>query len=218
MARIGFDDVAGYLADPHRQMTEHPKGVGLLSWVTASHLAEQLAASDSGIQLVDVRNPGETRLGMIPGARCIPLPRLREDLDDLDRSRPVVINCAGGYRSAIGASLLNADGSRDASHLLGGYAAWLAMTAANSFGRLTAMSKHHDEPDHLDDESSVRVTWDGRSDGPDGVEVDAAGLSSDRSPASSSWWGSAAAMARGVDRRSGATMRQGSVAAKRSAR
>ena len=41
-------------------------------------------------------------------------------------ARPVVIYCAGGYRSSIAASLLRASAFADVSDLIGGYQAWLA--------------------------------------------------------------------------------------------
>ena len=45
---------------------------------------------------------------------------------ELDPARPVVVYCAGGYRSSIAVSLLRASGFADVSDLIGGYQAWLA--------------------------------------------------------------------------------------------
>ena len=78
------------------------------------------------LQLVDVRNPGETAPGTLTGARVIPLAVLVDSLDQIDRHAPVVVNCAGGYRSMIAASLLRHAGFSDVSDLIGGYAAWIA--------------------------------------------------------------------------------------------
>jgi rhodanese-related sulfurtransferase len=49
---------------------------------------------------------------------------LLERLDDLDRGRPVVVYCAGGYRSSIAASLLRAHGFEKVADVLGGFDAW----------------------------------------------------------------------------------------------
>ncbi|HQV57506.1 MAG TPA: rhodanese-like domain-containing protein, partial [Ilumatobacteraceae bacterium] len=76
------------------------------------------------LQLIDVRNPSEFALGTVPGAIPMPLPSLLVRLDELDPSAPTLVFCAGGYRSAIAASLLSAHGFRDVSDLLGGYTAW----------------------------------------------------------------------------------------------
>jgi hydroxyacylglutathione hydrolase len=53
----------------------------------------------------------------------IPLNRLVQRLDDLPRDRPVLLHCATGYRSAIGASLLLCDGLREVADLVGGITA-----------------------------------------------------------------------------------------------
>jgi rhodanese-related sulfurtransferase len=82
------------------------------------------ATTSDEVQVVDVRNPGETALGTIPGATTIPLARLRDEASSLDLDRPIVVFCAGGYRSSVGASLLRSLGARDVSDLLGGYGAW----------------------------------------------------------------------------------------------
>jgi hydroxyacylglutathione hydrolase len=125
LGRIGFDRVAGYLADPYRELFEHPDLVSRSSRVTAAELRSKLAHADaSPVQVIDVRSAGEFSRGAVAGARNIPLPELTRRLGDLDPTAPVVVNCAGGYRSAIAASLLEANGFDDVSDLLGGYAGW----------------------------------------------------------------------------------------------
>jgi hydroxyacylglutathione hydrolase len=76
------------------------------------------------LQLVDVRNPGEVALGSIDDAVHVPLAALRRRAGELDLSRPVVVYCAGGYRSSIAASWLRTAGAADVSDLIGGYGAW----------------------------------------------------------------------------------------------
>ena len=78
------------------------------------------------LQIVDVRQPGETEAGIIDGAILLPLTQLNARLADLDASKPTVVYCAGGYRSSIAASRLVAAGFTDVSDLLGGYGAWVA--------------------------------------------------------------------------------------------
>ncbi len=41
--------------------------------------------------------------------------------------QPVVVHCAGGYRSSVAASLLRRAGWNDVSDLLGGYNAWATL-------------------------------------------------------------------------------------------
>lgn len=125
LARIGFDRVVGFLGDLRQLVAERPDLVETSSRVTIEQLAE-LVGVVPDIQLVDVRNPGETAGGTLAGARAIPLAVLVDALDQLDRSAPVVVNCAGGYRSLIAASVLRHAGFLDVSDLIGGYGAWTA--------------------------------------------------------------------------------------------
>jgi hydroxyacylglutathione hydrolase len=128
LARIGFDNVIGYLDEPLRVFVEHPEAVEQSSRLTADELRRRLVAVPD-LQLIDVRNRGELEAGAIDGARNIPLARLANELDTLDRDRPAVVYCAGGYRSAIAASTLAANGFDDVSDLLGGYEAWANTSA-----------------------------------------------------------------------------------------
>jgi hydroxyacylglutathione hydrolase len=128
LARIGFDRVVGHLAEPLRVFEEHPDDVVRSSRLTVHELADRLRAGED-LQLVDVRQPGETAAGTIDGAVEIPLTRLNEWLSTLDASKPTVVYCAGGYRSSIAASRMAASGFTDVADLLGGYTAWTAALA-----------------------------------------------------------------------------------------
>jgi rhodanese-related sulfurtransferase/glyoxylase-like metal-dependent hydrolase (beta-lactamase superfamily II) len=125
LARIGFDRVVGALDEPLHAFLHCPDAVEPSSRVTIEQLAE-LRGNTPELQLVDVRNPGETAAGVLPGAVTAPLPALVDALDRLDPDRPTIVYCASGYRSAIAASVLSASGFADVSHLLGGAEAWRA--------------------------------------------------------------------------------------------
>jgi hydroxyacylglutathione hydrolase len=81
--------------------------------------------AEDAIVLVDIRNPGEVEQGRIPGSVNIPLAQLRNRLDLLPTDRPIVVHCAGGWRSSVAASLLRAQGLDEVWDLAGGYNAWL---------------------------------------------------------------------------------------------
>lgn len=123
LGRIGFDRVIGYLKDPFAVMFENRDDVKVASRLTTSALGERIADVPE-LQLVDVRNPGEAEAGMIADAVNIPVGQLPDRLAELDRHRPTVVYCAGGYRSSMAASLLRKNGFDDVSDLLGGYNAW----------------------------------------------------------------------------------------------
>lgn len=76
--------------------------------------------------VLDIRSEAEHAGGHIEGSLNIPLPRLEERIGELPADRPVVVHCEGGYRSAIGASLLQKLGRQHVYDLVGGYKAWAA--------------------------------------------------------------------------------------------
>lgn len=78
----------------------------------------------SGARLVDVRSPGEHAAGHIEGSINVPVQELASRLGELgDKSKPVVVYCASGMRSASAASLLRRAGFAEV-HDLGGMARW----------------------------------------------------------------------------------------------
>jgi rhodanese-related sulfurtransferase len=94
--------------------------------VAAQELAGLRDARQGRITVLDVREPSEREAGAIPGSVGIPLGQLPGRLDELDRSRTVVVHCKSGYRSSIAASLLQRSGFREVGNLTGGFDAWKA--------------------------------------------------------------------------------------------
>jgi glyoxylase-like metal-dependent hydrolase (beta-lactamase superfamily II)/rhodanese-related sulfurtransferase len=123
LARIGFDRVSGYLREPEGAFLTAADHVARASRLTAREL-EQARHRDRPPVVVDVRNSGELIAGTIPGSLTIPLAQLPHRLAEIPTDRPVVVHCAGGYRSSVAASLLRQQGWTDVSDLLGGYSAW----------------------------------------------------------------------------------------------
>ena len=139
LARIGFDRVAGFLEDPHAVMAGHPERVRRASRLTVRDLDER-RASIPELQLVDIRNPGEVRLGTIDGAVPIAVGELPARLAELDPHAPTVVYCAGGYRSSVAASVLRRAGFDDVSDILGGYGAWIETTASRTTAPTTPIA------------------------------------------------------------------------------
>ena len=117
LARIGFDQVAGYiLADNVKETTQ-------LSQLSVCDLK---AARDRGDApaILDVRTPGEWAKFHIDGASHIPLPTLPKRLNEIPRRQSVAVVCGSGYRSSIAASLLQAQGFRELQNVMGGMSAY----------------------------------------------------------------------------------------------
>ena len=126
LSRVGLEKVIGHLAG------------GIAAWQAAGHdlatlpqwpvdeLRAQLEETAS-LQLVDVRRPAEYTAGHVPRARNVPLDRLQRESAALDRSRPIAVVCASGYRSSTACSLLRQQGFTGPLHnIVGGTTGWIA--------------------------------------------------------------------------------------------
>jgi glyoxylase-like metal-dependent hydrolase (beta-lactamase superfamily II)/rhodanese-related sulfurtransferase len=126
LARVGSDNAVGYLNVGHDGAfpAELTDLVRTAARTTPAELDDLLA--ENAVTLVDIRNPGEVEQGHIPGSVHIPLAQLRARLNQLPTDKPIVVHCAGGWRSSVAASLLRAYGFDNVSDLDGGYNAWVA--------------------------------------------------------------------------------------------
>lgn len=128
--RIGFDHVLGYVPDPEDFLERNAARVRASSRLTVAEV--DAAHERAEVQVVDVRNAGELAAGMLPGAKHIPLAELTRRADELDPDRPVLLYCAGGWRSCVASSVLRARGFQDVSDILGGHDAWSLIHATAS--------------------------------------------------------------------------------------
>ncbi|MDH5545644.1 MAG: rhodanese-like domain-containing protein [Gammaproteobacteria bacterium] len=65
---------------------------------------------EHGAQIVDVRNPQEYGMGAVPGAVNIPVNMIPHLANKLDITKPVVVYCLSGGRSAQAQMILNSMG------------------------------------------------------------------------------------------------------------
>ena len=123
-ARVGYDHIVGYLAGGLDAWRAEGRPMDRFGRIDAGELRELMESPAAPI-VVDVRRDAERESDAIPGTRFITLSRLERHADDLRaEGRPVVVHCAGGYRSAMGVSILKKHGIADVSDLRGGIAAW----------------------------------------------------------------------------------------------
>ncbi len=106
-------------ADPHRQ--EAP--VAHIEEIDPAEAAEALREGGDRITLLDVRDPWETDIAVLPGAVVIPLSELADRTGELDRDKPVIAYCHAGVRSRRAASVLQREGF-DVRSIRGGIDGW----------------------------------------------------------------------------------------------
>jgi rhodanese-related sulfurtransferase len=123
LGRIGFDHVAGYLQNGLHTLQPRLELVAFTERLSAPFAAELLSSAAPPLA-IDVRAPSEREQKHIEGSMSIPLNHLQENLKTLPRNRPLLVYCAGGYRSSIAASLLQRAGFVSVCEIAGGIAAW----------------------------------------------------------------------------------------------
>jgi hydroxyacylglutathione hydrolase len=127
LARVGHENVKGYLAGGLATWNEAGFEVGSLPQISVSELNEKLN-SKTTLQVIDVRRPSEYASGHVPHAITAPLLSLQNTLTnlELDPAAPTAVICAGGYRSSAAASILREHAFSNLANVTGGTGAWVA--------------------------------------------------------------------------------------------
>ena len=122
LARVGIDDVRGFLPGGIEAWIAAGLPLPALSQVVPGELAERLRSGEK-MRVIDVRGPGEWQQGHVPGAVHLPLPELAFRTGELN-GEPLALVCGSGYRSVIAASVLERSGFRSLHNVTGGMRAW----------------------------------------------------------------------------------------------
>jgi hydroxyacylglutathione hydrolase len=118
LARVGFDNVTGYLEGGFETWKKANKSINTITSVTAQELEENIK---HGAVVFDVRKPGEYKNEHIENVSNTPLDYLEEHLDKFPKDDSFFIHCAGGYRSVIAASILKSKGFSNVIDVAGGF-------------------------------------------------------------------------------------------------
>lgn len=90
--------------------------------ITTAELQAKLEAGEQ-LNLLDVREVSEMQEGHIPGIVNIPLGLLEFRMNELDRSKPYIVICRSGGRSAQATMFLESQGF-DVTNMVGGMLEW----------------------------------------------------------------------------------------------
>jgi glyoxylase-like metal-dependent hydrolase (beta-lactamase superfamily II)/rhodanese-related sulfurtransferase len=119
LARVGHDTVKGYL------LAVNYRGEKRSIEQVSVEMVDELLKTGKKIQFVDVRRPAEHANGHAPQTINLSLNRLPDEYEKLDPTLPTYVICQGGYRSSLGASILENAGFKDLYNVTGGTAAWV---------------------------------------------------------------------------------------------
>ena len=94
------------------------------SEVTVQELKRALDALQPDLQLLDVREPDESRIARIAGARLLPLSQLASRYTELDPNARYYLHCHHGVRSQRALEFLSQHGFKHLKTVKGGIDAW----------------------------------------------------------------------------------------------
>lgn len=119
---VGIDNIAGFVDISAIDAYRANGALETYENKTPQEVASLIEKGD--VHVIDVRNYTEYEEGHIPGAKHFMLGTLADQIAEIPTDKPLVIQCKGGGRSAIGTSILHARGIRNAVNLTGGYDMW----------------------------------------------------------------------------------------------
>lgn len=118
MSRVGFDNIQGYLEG------------GLDAWLSAGKeidTVHRISAQQFALEhtpetvVIDVRKQAEYATQHVVDAYNKPLDYINDWLKDIQPKQHFYLHCAGGYRSMMAASILQARGYRTFTEVAGGF-------------------------------------------------------------------------------------------------
>ena len=121
LSRVGFDNVLGYLEGGFQSWVDAGKEIDTVHRITATEFASQIEGKE--VMVIDVRKESEYEAEHVEEAYSKPLAYLNDWINDIDPKQPFYLHCAGGYRSMIAASILQARGYRNFIEIEGGFQA-----------------------------------------------------------------------------------------------
>ncbi len=121
LARVGFDNVMGYLKGGFKAWNDTGKDIDTVTSVPATSLEK--AYIENSDKIFDVRRESEYLSEHIKKAHNIPLGTINNHLKKFPKEVTFYIYCAGGYRSMIASSILKARGYHNFINVQGGFKA-----------------------------------------------------------------------------------------------
>ena len=115
LARVGYDHTIGFLKGGVEAYDGKLTAIPTIS-------AKEFEGTYRESNIIDVRKPGEFDAEHVEGATSYPLDFINEHLNDLEKSTPYHVHCAGGYRSVIAISILMQNGHTNLTNITDGFA------------------------------------------------------------------------------------------------
>ena len=121
LSRVGFDHILGYLKGGFDNWKNTGLEVDTIHRISAADFEQQVKIGES--KVVDIRKETEYAAEHVDEAYSRPLAYINDWIKDVNPDEHFFLHCAGGYRSMIAASILQARGYRNFSEVEGGFSA-----------------------------------------------------------------------------------------------
>ncbi|MBG6111019.1 glyoxylase-like metal-dependent hydrolase (beta-lactamase superfamily II)/rhodanese-related sulfurtransferase [Flavobacterium sp. CG_9.10] len=119
LSRVGFDKLIGHLKGGFDAWKNGGKEVDTINRITAEEFAKKVKIGES--KVIDIRKESEYCAEHVDEAFSKPLASINDWIKDIEPKEPFFLHCAGGYRSMIAASILQARGFRNFTDIEGGF-------------------------------------------------------------------------------------------------
>lgn len=119
LSRVGFDNIKGYLKGGVKSWIESNRQTNSIENIEAKDFVSLNSKFD--LDVLDVRSQNENLNGSVNGSFNIPLINLSENIMKVKPNNKTYVYCKGGYRSMIASSILNLNGIKNITNIIGGY-------------------------------------------------------------------------------------------------
>jgi glyoxylase-like metal-dependent hydrolase (beta-lactamase superfamily II)/rhodanese-related sulfurtransferase len=126
LTRVGFDNLIGHLEGGFEAWKKAGFEIDTVNRITAEQFAEEVKIGES--KIIDVRKESEYEAEHVDEAYSRPLAYINDWVKDINPEEHFYMHCAGGYRSMMAASILQARGYRNFTEIEGGFGS-IAKTA-----------------------------------------------------------------------------------------
>ncbi|MGH2645992.1 MAG: MBL fold metallo-hydrolase [Ginsengibacter sp.] len=122
MARVGFENVEGYLGGSFEAWKKAGEPIDMIVDVEADELAMDIPFDDK-LKVLDVRKESEFAEGHVKDSINLPLNEITDvaQIAQFEENENIYIHCGGGYRSIIAASILKRQGYHNIRNVVGGW-------------------------------------------------------------------------------------------------
>ena len=119
LSRVGFDNLIGHLEGGFEAWSKLGKETDTVHRITAEEFATQVKIGES--KVIDIRKESEYSAEHVEDSYSKPLANINQWIIDVNPKEHFFLHCAGGYRSMIAASILEARGFRNFTEIEGGF-------------------------------------------------------------------------------------------------